>query len=49
LTSSVGWCAKIKQAVGVRGALLGYFLGKQKVTKKPKAIALVELKMQYKW
>jgi hypothetical protein len=29
----VGSCDKAKQVVGFRGALLGYFLGKQKVTK----------------
>ncbi|MFN9597026.1 MAG: hypothetical protein ACK560_09565, partial [Bacteroidota bacterium] len=27
------WCDKDEQAVGFRGALFGYFLGKQKVTK----------------
>jgi len=29
----VALCEKTNQTVGVRGALFGYFLGKQKVTK----------------
>ena len=34
----VALCDKTNQTVGVRGALFGYFLGKQKVTKKPNII-----------
>jgi hypothetical protein len=33
------WCDKDEQAIGFRGALFGYFLGKQKVTKNMRILA----------
>jgi len=34
----VALCDKDEQVVGFRGALFGYFLGKQKVTKKKQTL-----------